>query len=88
MDETKRLRLAGDPREAVNGVSEREFTAGFWRQQIFRWLREQEHLRAGAPAPEEALIPEDLGRYLGGVGYLQYVEPEPNDDGPQNQIDD
>lgn len=80
--------LTSDPLEAVNAVSEREFTAGFWRQQIFHWLREQEHLRASAPAPEEAVVPEDLGRYLGGVGYLQHVEPQPNDDGPQNQIDD
>ncbi len=80
--------LTRDPLEAVNVVGEREFTAGFWRQQIFRWLREQEHLRASAPPPEEALVPEDLGRYLGGVGYLQYVEPQPDDDGPQKQIDD
>jgi arylsulfatase A-like enzyme len=68
--------LDRDPQEAVNLVDESNVTAGFFREQVFHWLREQEHLRAGAPPPEEALVPEDLGRYLGGVGYLHYIERE------------
>jgi len=83
--------LSRDPGEETNVFDEREWAAGFWRQQIFHWLREQEHLRAGAPAPEEARVPEELGRYLGGVGYLQYVEPAPDDskeDDAQSRIDD
>ena len=79
--------LTRDPQEAVNVVGEGGVTAGFWRQEIFHWLRQQEHLRAGAPPPEEVLVPEDLGRYLGGVGYLQYVETQPDDE-PQKPIDD
>ena len=65
---------SSDPGEQVNIAAERRVSSGFWRQRIFHWLREQEHLRAGAPQPEGALVPEDLGRYLGGVGYLQYME--------------
>jgi len=68
--------LDRDPQEAVNLADESNVTAGFFREQVFHWLREQEHLRAGAPPPEEALVPEDLGRYLGGVGYLHYIERE------------
>jgi len=68
--------LDRDPQEAVNLADESTVTAGFFREQVFHWLREQEHLRAGAPPPEEALVPEDLGRYLGGVGYLHYIERE------------
>ena len=71
---------SNDPREQVNLASGRSALSGFWRQQIFHWLREQEHLRAGAPQPEDALVPEDLGRYLGGVGYLQYMEGKKKDD--------
>ena len=63
-----------DPKEQVNLSAGRNVASGYWRQEIFHWLREQEHLRAGAPQPEDALVPEDLGRYLGGVGYLQYME--------------
>jgi arylsulfatase A-like enzyme len=80
--------LTRDPSEKVNVGNDRKFEAGFRRQQVLHWLREQEHLRAGAPAPEEAHVPEDLGRYLGGVGYLQYVEP-PSDETPSRKgIDD
>jgi arylsulfatase A-like enzyme len=80
--------LARDPMEAVNINGSRKFAAGFWHQQVLHWLREQEHLRAGAPAPEEALVPEDLGRYLSGVGYLQNVEPQSDETPSQKEIDD
>jgi len=80
--------LARDPGETASVVGERGIKAGFWRQQLFHWLREQEHLRAGAPAPEEAHVPEDLGHYLGGVGYLQYAEPPSEETPAQKEIDD
>jgi hypothetical protein len=76
---------SSDPEERVNLAGERKIAAGFWRQQIFHWLREQEHLRAGAAPPEDALVPEDLGRYLGGVGYLQYMKGEKK---PKKKEDD
>jgi arylsulfatase A-like enzyme len=76
---------SSDPEEGIDLAGERKIAAGFWRQQIFHWLREQEHLRAGAAPPEDALVPEDLGRYLGGVGYLQYMKGEKK---PKKKEDD
>lgn len=71
---------SSDPREQVNLAADRKVRSGFWRQQIYHWLREQEHLRAGASPPEDALVPEDLGRYLGSLGYLQYMESKKKED--------
>ena len=34
----------------------------------------QEHLRAGAPAPESVVLEEDLRRQLDALGYVQYLE--------------
>ncbi len=68
--------LESDPGEQINLRADRRIMAGFLRQQLFHWLREQEHLRAGAPPPEDVLVPDDLSRHLRGLGYIQYLERE------------
>jgi arylsulfatase A-like enzyme len=68
--------LMDDPRETANLVSQRSVVAGFLRQQLYQWLRQQEHLRAGAPAPESVVLEEDLMRQLDALGYVQYLEKE------------
>jgi arylsulfatase A-like enzyme len=68
--------LLDDPGETANLVGDRRVTAGFMRQRLFQWLRQQEHLRAGAPAPESAVIEEELLRQLDALGYVQYLEKD------------
>jgi arylsulfatase A-like enzyme len=68
--------LSSDALEKVDVLDDHRVVAGFFRQRIYQWLREQEHLRTGAPAPESALVPEDLLRELGAIGYAPYVEDE------------
>lgn len=68
--------LETDPRETRDRFAQAGVVGGYLRQRLHSWLREQELLRAGLPGPEQAAVPEDLGRYLGGVGYLQYLEKE------------
>jgi arylsulfatase A-like enzyme len=69
--------LRVDPRESRNRSRERPLTTAFFRQQLFDWLLEQERLRSRTPSPESSEIPEELGRYLGGVGYFQYLKKNP-----------
>ena len=66
--------LESDAREQIDLSAERTVVAGFLRLKLYTWIREQEHLRVGGPDPERASIPNDLGRHLGAVGYVGYVE--------------
>jgi arylsulfatase A-like enzyme len=66
--------LVDDFREKTNLYGQRVVTAGFLRQQLYQWLREQEHLRAGASVPESVPLEEDLRRQLDALGYTEYVE--------------
>jgi arylsulfatase A-like enzyme len=68
--------LREDPKESANLVGQRSVLAGFLRQRLYQWLREQEHLRAGAPAPESVTIEDDLRRQLDALGYVEYLEKE------------
>ena len=65
--------LTADPAERRNAVSDHPLVTASYTQMIYRWLREQEHLRSGASAPEESAITNDLGQYLGTVGYLKHL---------------
>jgi arylsulfatase A-like enzyme len=67
--------LDADPEETVSLVDDRALLYGYLQQQLFQWLREQEHLRVGARAPETSEIPDDLRRELESIGYIQYVDP-------------
>ena len=60
--------LVSDSRETDNVVSDDDFVAGYLEQRLLGWLREQEHLRAGAPAG--AVISEREREILRGLGYL------------------
>jgi arylsulfatase A-like enzyme len=68
--------LKEDPEESSNLVGERRVIAGFLRQRLYGWLREQEHLRAGAPAPESVIIEDDLRRQLDALGYVEFLDKE------------
>ena len=66
--------LENDSAEAVDRLDEQMVTGGYLRQKLHQWIREQEHLRAGAPMPEEAPISEDVRRHLEAIGYVEYLE--------------
>jgi len=65
--------LEKDPGETVNRIDENPVIGGYLRQRLYQWVREQEHLRVGAPVREEALIPEDVRRHLESIGYVEYL---------------
>jgi arylsulfatase A-like enzyme len=75
-DTVELYNLKDDPQETANLVEYRSVVAGFLRQRLYQWLRDQEHLRAGAPAPESVVLEEDLLRQLDALGYVQYLEKE------------
>ncbi|MFQ5792954.1 MAG: sulfatase, partial [Acidobacteriota bacterium] len=71
---TELYELTSDPGERVNLVGEWALPEGFYRQQLFGWLRAQEHLRGSTPTPDKVLVPADLRRYLGTLGYAGYLD--------------
>ncbi len=60
-------RLDEDPAELESVIEEEPIVAGVARHDLFRWLREQEHLRA-AP-PDCAILSEDESRAMEALGY-------------------
>ncbi len=66
--------LEKDPGETVNRIDENPVTSGYLRQRLYQWVRQQEHLRVGAPMREEALISEDVRKHLEAIGYVEYLE--------------
>jgi arylsulfatase A-like enzyme len=66
--------LQVDPEEKNNRLVEDPLVAGYLRQELYRWLREQQRLRGNAPAPGASLIPDELNRQLEALGYGEYVK--------------
>jgi arylsulfatase A-like enzyme len=66
--------LKVDTEEKINRFEEEPLITGYLRQELFRWLREQQRLRGNAPAPESSLISDELNRQLEALGYGEYVK--------------
>ena len=66
--------LDSDPEERHNRFGEDLLVGGFLRQELYRWLREQEGLRVGKGRSERAVVPGDLRRQLEELGYVHQLE--------------
>jgi arylsulfatase A-like enzyme len=72
--ETEIYDLQLDPEEKDNRFGEEPLVAGYLRQKLYHWLREQQRLRGNAPAPDSSLISEEQMRQIKALGYGDYVK--------------
>ncbi len=63
-----------DPREKNNRHGKKSLVEGYLRQELYRWLREQQRLRGDAPAPDSPLVSEEQMRQIKALGYGDYVK--------------
>jgi arylsulfatase A-like enzyme len=79
--DTELYDLRDDPGEENDLAGAGTVEEGYLRQALFHWYREQERLKSDAPAPDEAVIPEDDQLMLHELGYAEHVpkkkSPEP-----------
>jgi arylsulfatase A-like enzyme len=74
--------LESDPRERESLVGKEPIVEGHLRQELFRFLHEQERLKSTDPPPEGAVISDDDRRVLESLGYADQV-PRRKEENPR-----
>jgi arylsulfatase A-like enzyme len=71
--------LESDPEERDSLEGKRPIVEGHLRQELYRFLHEQERLKSREPPPEAAILSEDNRRILESLGYADQVPRKKND---------
>jgi arylsulfatase A-like enzyme len=75
--------LESDPEERESLEGKRPIVEGHLRQELYRFLHEQERLKSREPPPEAAVLSEDNRRILESLGYADQVPRKKTEDKPR-----